>query len=95
MISETVVGEFKTRRVTVGTAEVCLGLKGTSKLYCGVWVKALSTNAGIVYVGTDEKAADNGYELAAGDSIHIPIDLLEKVWAEASAADQVVCLLFA
>lgn len=95
MISETVVEEFRTRRVTVGTAEVCLGQQGAPKLYCGVWVKALSTNAGIVYVGMNEKAADNGYELVAGDSIHVPIDLLEKVWAEASAADQVVCLLFA
>jgi len=95
MISETVVEEFRTRRVTVGTAEVCLGQKGTPKLYRGVWVKALSTNAGIVYVGVEDKAAGSGYELVAGDSIHVPIDLLEKVWAEASVADQVVCLLFA
>lgn len=95
MISETVVEEFRTQRVTVGTTGVCLGQKGTSKLYRGVWVKALSTNAGIVYVGMNDKAAGNGYELVAGDSIHVPIDLLEKVWAEASAANQVVCLLFA
>lgn len=95
MISETVVSEFRTQRLTVGTTAIRLGQVGTSKLYRGVWVKALSTNSGIVYVGMDDKAGDNGYELVAGDSVHVPIDLLEKVWAKASAADQVVCLLFA
>ena len=95
MRSETVVEEFKTQRVTVGTSPIRIGLEGTSKLYRGVWVKALSTNGNIVYMGMDNQAVTNGYELAAGESILIPIDLLEKVWAEAGAANQVICLLFA
>lgn len=95
MRSETVVEEFRTQRVTVGTSPMRIGLSGTSKLHRGVWVKALSTNSGTVSVGMDDKAVVNGYELVAGDSILIPIDLLEKIWAEASAANQVICLLFA
>jgi len=93
MISETVVEELRTQRITVGTTAVRLG-QGLPKLFRGVWVKALSTNAGIVYVGMDDQVAANGWELEAGDKIQIPINLLEKVWAEASVADQVLCLLF-
>jgi len=95
MRSETVVEEFRTQRVTVGASAVRLGQQGTSKLFRGVWVKALSTNAGIVYVGMDDQVATNGWELKAGNEIQIPTDKIEKVWAEASQADQVVCLLFA
>lgn len=95
MFFETVVEEFRTQRVTVGTSPIRIGLAGTSKLYRGVWVKALSTNSHIVYVGVDAQAATNGYELAASESILIPIDLLEKVWAVAGSAGQVLCLLFA
>ena len=95
MRSETVVEEFRTQRVTVGASAIPLGQTGTSKLTNGVSVKALSTNAGFVYVGMDDKVADNGYELDSGQEIHVPVDLLEKVWAIASEADQVVCLLFA
>ena len=95
MRSETVLEEFRTQRVTVGATAIRLGQVGTSKLADGVRVKALSTNAGFVYIGMDDQAATNGWELDAGEEIHVPVDLLEKVWAEASQADQVVCLLFA
>ena len=94
MRSETVVEEFRTQRVTVGTSAVRIGQFGTSKLTIGVLVKALSTNAGLVYVGMDDQVGNNGWELDAGDEVHISINLLEKVWAEASEADQVLCLLF-
>jgi len=95
MRSETVVEEFKTQRVTVGASAVRLGQVGTSKLTKGVRVKALSTNAGFVYIGMDDQVAANGWELDASDEVFVEVDLLEKVWAEASQADQVVCLLFA
>lgn len=95
MRSETVVEEFRTQRVTVGASAMRLGQQGSPKLFRGVWVKALSTNAGIVYVGMDDKAATNGWELKADQEVHVPIDDIGKVWAEASIADQVVCLLFA
>lgn len=95
MRSETVVQEFKTQRVTVGGSAIRLGQQGSSKLFCGVWVKALSTNAGIVYVGMDDKAATNGWELKADQEVYVPIDDIGMVWAEASIASQVVCLLFA
>ncbi len=95
MRAETVVQEFRTQRVTVGDSAIRLGQQGLPKLFCGVWVKALSTNAGIVYVGMDDKAASNGWELKANEEVHVSIDDIGKVWAEASVADQVVCLLFA
>jgi len=95
MRSEIVIEEFRTQRVTVGTSAVRLGQEGLSKLFHGVWVKALFTNAGFVYVGMDDQAASNGWELDASEEIFIPIDEIGKIWAEASEADQVVCLIFA
>jgi lipoate-protein ligase B len=95
MISETVVSEFHTKQVTVGTTAARLEQAGRPKLHRGVWVKALSTNTGIVYVGEDDKVASIGYELLKGESVHVPVDALEKVWAAADAADQKVSLLFA
>ena len=92
---ETVIEEFRTQRVTVGTSEVRLGQVGLPKLSHGVWVKALSTNAGFVYVGMDGQVVSNGWELDASEEIFIPIDEIGKVWAEASQASQVVCLIYA
>lgn len=94
MISETVVEELRTQRVVVDIAAARLGQAGTSKMYRGVWIKALSTNTDPVYIGMDDQAATNGYELLANQAIEIPIDLLEKVWAAAGADGQVLCLLF-
>lgn len=95
MRSETVIEEFRTQRVTVGASAVRLGQEGSPKLFHGVWVKALSTNAGFVYVGMDDQAGDNGWELDASEEIFIPIDEIGKIWAKASQAAQVVCLIFA
>jgi len=92
---ETVVEEFRTQRVTVGTTAIRLGQVGLPKLSHGVWVKALSTNAGLVYVGMDDQVVTNGWELDASEEIFIPIDKIGRVWAEASAIDQVVCLIYA
>ncbi len=95
MRSETVVGEFRTQRVTVGATAIRLGQVGSSKLFHGVWVKALSTNAGFVYVGMDDQAINNGWELDASEEVFIPIDEIGKVWAKASQASQAVCLIYA
>ena len=95
MRSETVIEEFRTQRVTVGTSAIRLGQQGSPKLFHGVWVKALSTNAGLVYVGMDDQVAANGWELDASEEILIPVDEIGKIWAEASQASQVVCLVFA
>lgn len=59
----------------------------------GVLVVAHKDNAGIVYVGkegvkTDATPAFAGIPLAAGDSVVIEVDNLNKVYVIASQADQ-------
>lgn len=95
MFSETVISEFKTQRVSLGVTAERLGPTGTSKLYSGVQVKASPNNTVAVYVGMDDQVAVNGYELLKGESIMIPIDMLDKIWAVAASGTETICLLFA
>lgn len=55
----------------------------------GVTIKADAANAGVVYVGhhTGVDAA-SGYALAAGESVEIAVDSLDKVYVIGSAATQ-------
>jgi len=95
MFSETVIPEFKTQQVPLGVTAERLGPVGMSKLYSGVWVKAAPGNTDAVYVGMGDQVAVNGYELLKGESIMIPIDLLDKIWAVAASGTPAICLLFA
>lgn len=95
MISETVISEFRTQRVTVAATAARLGAVGLPKLYSGVFIKALSTNTNAVFVGMDDQVtAANGFELSKDESIHIPIDAIDKVWAIVASGTETVCLLF-
>lgn len=87
--------EFGMLRVVVGTDAVCLGQEGSPRVYHGIRVKSMSTNTHIIYVGANDEVGSNGYELKADASVFIPVDTLEKVWAIAAAAGQVVCITYA
>ena len=77
---------------TVGTSAVSLG--ASALLTTGVYVRAMSANTGVVYVGKDNTVtASTGYYLAAGDSVFVSINDLTKVFLIASAAAQGVCFL--
>ena len=60
----------------------------------GVIVKALSTNSGIVYISTDSSvtagsaAATDGFPLSAGESVTLPLDRADKLYAIGSADNQ-------
>lgn len=60
----------KTTVTTAGT-EVALGT--TAALTRGVWVKALGTNTGAIYVGLDPVTSLTGYELYAGQSVFLEV----------------------
>lgn len=65
-------------------------LSSTSTLLAvGVWVKAAAANTNIIYVGSDSSVTTtNGYPLAAGESVFVSIDNLNKVWIYGGAAAQ-------
>ena len=66
----------------------------------GVAVKAASTNTGILYIGNSDvtagtTAATDGFPLSAGESVTIPVNNANLLYAIGSAANQAVFLLIA
>jgi hypothetical protein len=68
------------------TAEKLTDLSVTVRKY--VYVKADAGNAGVVYVGKAGVSASNGYPLAAGEDVKIPVDDPSKIYVIGSQADQ-------
>lgn len=54
----------------------------------GVLVKALTSNTGTIYIGGSGVSSANGFPLEAGDSVTIPVDDANKVYAIASIDNQ-------
>lgn len=77
--ASTVIKNGKTTVTTAGTA-VRVG-SGSIK---SVVIKALSTNTGFIYVGTEAVTSANGFQLKAADSVGLDIDSLDKVWINSS-----------
>ena len=82
-------------QVTVTTAGTAV--QGPSIPGEGWFIRALSANAGVVYLGNDgaaDVASTNGYELAAGDQIYIEATPnLSQVWFDAAEDGDKVCWL--
>ena len=94
MRAESIVSEFQTQKVTVGSTAAPIVQTGTMKCFRGVYVKASVDNTVAVYIGNNDQVGTHGYELKAGDEILVPIDLPEKIWGIA-ASDQILYLLLA
>jgi len=85
-----VEGQF-TEQITVTTAGVSVQ-GGNVPAPTGIVVKALAANSGTVYVwwqGGDGRT--HGFELASGDAMFFPVENLNRLWFDASAASQKVC----
>jgi hypothetical protein len=82
-------------QITIATAGVAVqGPDAT--LTNGVYVRAMSTNTGLVYVGNDganDVSSTNGYELASGQSILLQVDNISDIWFDASISGDKVCWL--
>lgn len=73
-------------QITVTTAGTAVQGTATA-MYMGFYIRALSTNSGVVYVGNDgasDVTSSNGYELAAGDDIYIECENLSELWFDAA-----------
>ena len=82
-----------TGQVNVSMAGVRVKLKSTSTSIKGVRVKAKSGNTGNIYVGGSNVSNSNGYILAAGEEVAIPIDDLSKVYIDADNSGEGVSYL--
>lgn len=68
---------------------------GSNPAVKGVIVKALPGNTGIVYVGLTGVTTITGFPLEAGETVTIPVDDANKVYARADADNQGVAWITA
>jgi hypothetical protein len=94
-VQNSVAGSFTTGSTSVGASAVEVTSSNIA-LYRGITIKAAAGNTGTIYVGPSSSvtaatnASTDGFELAAGDSITIPINNANVPYAIASAASQKV-----
>jgi len=80
-------------QITVTTAGTAVQGTSTPK-YTGFYIRALSTNGGLVYVGNDgagDVTNANGYELSPGDDIYIECENLNELWFDAASDGYKLC----
>lgn len=75
---------------TVTTAGTAVQLQ-TNTLKVGVIVQALSTNTGLIYVGSSSVSAANGFELQPGQATSVGAANTNSIWLDASVNGDKVC----
>lgn len=83
----------KTGRVTVATVGTRVALSGSTSGIVSVAVQAISSNAGVVYVGSSGVAAANGYQLQPGQAVSLDIADLNLVYIDAASSGDGVTYL--
>jgi hypothetical protein len=91
---ETVHGFDHGRKSSVGTTAVQLSATAY-RATKGVQLKADAANSSTVYVGNADLTADtadatDGFPLAAGEGLFVPVDDVSKVYVRGGAAGQKV-----
>lgn len=92
------LGTFSNKGASVGTSAAQIN-SGSVATNLGVQVKASNANTGTVYLGSSSSvtagtsAATDGYELGAGESVFLPVNNANLIWAIASASSQKVYFL--
>jgi hypothetical protein len=81
---------------TVAAAGTAVVL-GTDECNCGVMVKALSTNSGLIFIGNDgagDVASTNGLQLAAAAYVIFErVGNLGNIWIDSAVNGEGVCWL--
>lgn len=74
---------------TVAVAGTAEALAGNIELNASVvQLQALATNTGNVFVGNSNVDNTNGYILAAGETVMVPINNLNKVYIDVAVAGE-------
>jgi hypothetical protein len=63
--------ELRSGQKLVTTAGTAVPLSATSKHICKLWIKALSTNTGLIYVGDSGVDSSSGFELSKTNEIDL------------------------
>ncbi|MBI2826711.1 MAG: hypothetical protein HYX69_18725 [Planctomycetia bacterium] len=91
---ETVNSFSHGRKSSIGTTAVALTSTAVA-VTKGVQLRAADANAGVVYVGTSSVTTDtsdqtDGFPLAAGETLFVPIDDARKIYLRGTASGQKV-----
>jgi hypothetical protein len=81
--------------ITVTTAGTAVQ-GGNVALTNGVYIRALSTNTGLAYVGNDgagDVSSANGWSLLAGEMIVIQVANLSNLWFDTAVSGEKFCWL--
>ena len=76
----SIIGSGKTLVTTAGSRVVL----GSSLAITSVTIRALSTNTGLIYVGSYIVASTNGFQLSSQETVSIDIDNINKVYIDSS-----------
>ncbi len=88
-VIETSKSAGTTKQKTVSTSAVQLDADATHQAMIGVRIKNTHASNDL-FVGFDNSVTtSNGYKLAAGEEVHVPIDSAASIWLIASAASTV------
>ena len=89
------LGSVLTSQVTVSSTAASQIATGLSDSETGVVVKAMAVNGATnVYIGgASTVTTSTGYELAAGNSLLIPVQNIDELWAITTAGTPKVCFL--
>jgi hypothetical protein len=91
---ETVHGFDHGRKSSVGTSAVQVA-STSYRAAKGVQIKADAANSAVVYVGNSDLTADtadatDGFPLAAGEGLFVPVDDVNKIYVRGGASGQKV-----
>lgn len=69
---------------TVASAGTAEALAASTQVESGIRIKALSDNAGDVYVGDAAVDSSSGFPLSVGEEVFIEVDDLAKIYIDAA-----------
>ena len=78
---------------TVPTAGTSVAL-ATSTAVKTVTIRALSSNTGLVYVGSSSVSSANGFELSPQETVSLDLDNLNKVWLDVQVNGEGVSFIY-
>lgn len=86
----TIIGNGKTTVTSPGSSVQLASSTSTSS----ITIKALATNTGTIYVGSSSVSSANGFQLAAGDTLSLDLNNLNKVYLDASVGGEGVTYVY-
>jgi hypothetical protein len=80
------------QQTLAGAAAEALAASADGAYY--ILLKALSTNAGTLYVGDSSVSSAEGYPLVPGEAVSLPVPSVDGIYIRGTAADKSAVIAF-